>query len=241
MGWGMGIPIGWPNNPHSVPNLTAYIPASPSLDLFKNFTIEWFAKGPVPNENSPIEVFWSFGSDIDFHSAFLENLGSPSSTDWRFCYSINGVPIIYVDVDAEINSGNFNFFVIERYINKIYFGLNGTWVETTTFNEDPISSGNKPLYIGSDGLFNNLTNGLINNFRWSVEAAIYDVGANFSVPETNLEVLPENVFLVCGQAYNFPDLLLDKTENGHNIINSTGTFFNGNPFGFNLQGSLRFA
>lgn len=236
----MGIPIGWPNNPHSVPNLTAYIPASPSLDLVKNFTIEWFAKGPNPNENSPIEVFWSFGSDIDFHSAFLENLGDISTTEWWFCYSINGEPIIYIKVDNEIISGDFNFFVIERYNNRIYFGLNGLWKTSTNFNADPVSSGNKPLYIASDGLGNNLTGGTINNFRWSVDAAIYDVGTGFIVPITNFDVLPENVFLVCSKATTLPLLLLDRTENGHNIINSTGTFLNQTPFGLSSEGSLKF-
>ena len=244
MGFGNGMAIGWPNATYQsgIPNLTAYIPASNSLNLQDDYTIEWFAiTGGLSEASLPIRVFWSFGSDLTMHSAFLQNLGSWNLPDWVFNYYANGINIISVSVTSYIGAGGgWNFFVLQRANGKVYLGIDGDWVDSPYFGTMPVLSNNKPLYIGSNGVDYKLQNGEINNFRWTNRIAVYNPTSSFPVPSTNL-ILDDAEFLVCTKAFNLNELLYDTTGNGHNIINSTGTFFNDNPFGFNLQGSLRFA
>ena len=239
----MGIGIGWPNATYQsgIPNLTAYIPASNGLNLQDDYTIEWFANIGDPVESSfPVKVFWSFGDDLNNHSAFLENVNTWDSPNWVFNYYANGSQVIAVNISGDIGpGGSWNFFVIQRKGEKVFLGIDGNWVDSPIFGTAPVLSNNKPLYIGSNGVNYKLQNGEINNFRWTNRLARYDVTSSFTIPSDNLT--PDDAeFLVCTKAYNLNELLYDNAGNGNNIVNSTGIFDENNPFSAPLQGSLRF-
>lgn len=236
----MGIGIGWPNATYqggAVP-LTAEIPASPIFDIpsGQNYTIEFFAGYITPLPTSTPQVFFSFGTDLADHSAFLTRTGS----DWEFLYFTNGNLIIAQVVTTQINTNFWNFFVIERKGEYVYFGLNGTWVTSSFVGSPspPIPTIGLPMYIGSENEQGYILNGMMNNFRWS-STDVYNTGASFAIPTSDLTIDIPTIMLTM-QGYDFASSLVDQTGYGNNIIPGTNvSYVNTQPYA-GMSGSLLF-
>jgi hypothetical protein len=243
MGWGMGIPIGWPNATYQSGEkpVTAKILASPDFDIQadENYTIEFWAGGISPSVSGK-NTFFSFGTDQSVHSAFLVNIGSFVSPVWSFRYITNNVEIFNVDITSEIENNIWNFFCIERKDNFTWLGLNGIWIYATGTGSPAISSEDNPMYVGSDNI-ERVLNGSMNNFRWS-NYDVYNTSVPFTVPTADLGNDPGTIMLVI-QGSNFANSLVDQSGYNHYIIPGTKISYNAaNPFGNNpaYAGNLRF-
>lgn len=234
MGWGMGIPIGWPNATYQqgVSNLTAYIPASEYFNIPKDqYTIEWW--GVITPHYTNEQTFWSFGEDLDTHSfSVLKDPGG--EFDYKLLYIINGVdifgsPIVTLDLETV---DTFQFFTIERSGGKIYMFFNGVEV-TLSIYPSAISSGGFNLYIGSNNQSAHRLYGGISNFRFS-QSAVYSTGG-FTPPASPLTVMVSTVCLVC-QGETLNELIMDQGPYGFDIVpGQYATSVIGDPFGEDLH------
>lgn len=245
MGWGMGIPIGWPNATYqggeAVP-LTAKIPENSIFDTPTNgnYTIEFYAGYITPKATSEPHMFFTFGTDLFApvpapHAALLARNGM----FWELFYFIEGNFIFSWDVSTAINTNFWNYFVIERKGNNVYLGLNGTWVTSTPVSSPSpaIPTNGLPMYIGSNNV-DNILNGMMNNFRWSM-TDVYDVNLPFTPPLTNLTVLASTIMLTM-QGGDLATSLIDQSGNGNDIIPGTNASYVGTSPAGGMSGSLLF-
>jgi hypothetical protein len=235
----MGIGIGWPNSTSGgvTPQLTAVIQNSPDLTLNGNYTIMWWGGAINPNPVDVETVFFSCGTDLRTHSAYLLNAGSVVSPNYIFKYYINDILCAEAPVPGVI-SQRWNFYCIERNGDRIYFSFNGQWVSTFNFNPDPVSNFDNPLFIGSRDIGGILL-GEITNFEWS-NSARFAVSSNFPVPTENFVPDADTILLV-GQGLSFSQLKTDLSGNGNNV--TTGnycSYVEDDPFGDGSTGSFLF-
>jgi len=239
MGWGAGMGIGWATTPNGgvTPQLTAVIQNSPDLTLNGDYTIMWWGGAINPNPVDNVNVFFSCGTDLRTHSAYLLNAGSVGSPSYIFRYYIDSTLCVQVAVPGVV-SQSWNFYCIERIGPKISFAFNGQWVSNFTFNADPVSNFGNPLFIGSRDTGGILL-GEITNFEWS-NVGRFSTASSFTLPVENF--IPDvDTILLVGQGLSLSQLKTDLSGNGNNV--TTGnycSYVEDDPWGDSSTGSFLF-
>lgn len=237
MGWGMGIPIGWPNATYQQNGpsaFTGYMTPSNdfNINFEQNYTFRWWGGDQNGGELEETHVFFAFGPNLDIHSARLDYYGG---MDFRFKYVIQGVLIFDIGVNL---SQRWNFYCIERVGDRIYFSINGNWLTYYNYGPSPIVVNPFYLYIGSDNS-SNILNAEFNNFEFN-DRDIYNPATNFTPPTADLSPDAHTIFLVA-QGEDFAGLKNDISGNGHNVITgSHASFIQDDPYGSSSNGSFLF-
>jgi hypothetical protein len=240
MGWGMGIPIGWPNvtSQQIGPSaFTGYMTPSNdfNIDFERNYTFRWWGGEQNGGDLGEAHVFFAFGPNLNIHSAFLVDAGTPGDPSFRFKYVIQGVLIFDIGVSF---TESWNFYCIERVGDRIYFSINGKWITYYSHGESAINVEGLRLNIGSNGS-GNILKGTFNNFEFN-DKAIYNPTINFTPPTTDLSPDGGTIFLVA-QGADFAGLKNDISGNGHNVITGPhASFVLANPYFSASMGSFLF-
>jgi hypothetical protein len=238
----MGIGIGWPNATYQSGEkpFTAEIKNSSFFNIPTggDYTIEFFAGDITAKPLSTPHVFFSFGENLTAeHSAFLIRTG----TDWEFLYFSYGNLIISQVVTTAINTNYWNFFVIQRKDDYVWFGLNGNWVATSAVGSPSpaIPTNGLPMYIGSENKEGYILNGLMNNFRWT-NGLVYSTGVPFIVPNSDL-IIDIGTGMLVMQGYNLASSLVDQSGNNNDIIPGTNISYANTSPSPGMSGSLYFS
>lgn len=125
--------------------------------------------------------------------------------------------------------------VITRESNTIYGWANGNLIITFTYT-NAIPTNGLDFYIGSENADATYYNGLISNFRWSKNVAVYGASSP-TYPTAPFDV--ETAILLIGQGGDLSSQLTDQS--GYCTITASGITYNANSgISGDTNGSLQF-
>jgi len=201
------------------------IPAYNPLDDTGNFTIEWWAK-ITSDDNHPRA--WSIGNFYDGAASAV------SIENGIFYYWIAGTIISSFDMPSlgitYLNT--WTNFCIMRDSYKIYFFVNGVPINLSVEYLGGIPTNSLPLYIGSEGV-ESLQNGLMSNFRWTGNGAIYP-NTGFT-PDINDQLVSSGrtkLLILQGvqDSTDITPLITDNSSLAQIVENGTGTSYSNSPY-----------
>ena len=188
----------------------------------EDFTIEWLQ---YMHTDYGFPRIYSIGQNPAQNSIYIEN----------------GVLYLWLNGDiasSAILSGYLNTWVhivVTRKDNVIYVWGNGTNLIAKNYFNAILANG-LDFYIGSENAPNTYYNGLISNFRWNYNFAVYGIDSP-AYPTVPLDKTSESILLI-GQGDDLFQQLTDQT--GLSTITNTYCTYNADSGISGFDGSIQF-